>query len=620
MPEASNTPLHALLRQPPKPAAPAFAPQAPATEALPYAPPKIMNPASQILGDAGSAMALRLLAEQTERLKRVDTLVLLKEALVRFKMGDWQGGGECALSALHIDEKCGETWHILGIARDKVGDTATALTCYETALRLMPDDVAIANDLGRLALRMGQAEMAEKFFRYFLARCPGHVEAVNNLATTLREASRYEEAIDLLKATIQDNQTDPQLWNALGTVVNAQGDMATATIFYAEALKYDPDNVHAMYNYGNAIAVVGDTREGLTWLLRALPLFTDAMNVHTCKLSIAFCYLILGDYEQGWAWYEARTKDDTSERMTYLIPRPRWEKGQPIKGQRLFVSAEQGLGDEIMFACILPELLEEIGPEGHLTIGVEPRLVPLFRKGFPTATVERHHTTRHKGSVVRLFPDVTDWSGCDAWAIMGDFLARYRRNAADFERTTAFFKPDPERIAYWKAILNGLNGKPKVGVLWKSLIKHSRRDRYYSPFEQWKHVLSLDDVQFINLQYGDCSEELAEAEAMGLNIWTPPGIDLKNDLDDLSALCVALDCVMGPANATLQIAGGAGALIWMVSPERSWNSLGTDHFPWYPNTRVFFSPSLNDWSQPMNEMRQALVDTFLRSDAAGHAA
>ncbi|MEI9905753.1 MAG: hypothetical protein WDN06_18860 [Asticcacaulis sp.] len=222
--------------------------------------------------------------------------------------------------------------------------------------------------------------------------------------------------------------------------------------------------------------------------------------------------------------------------------------------------------------------------------------------------------------MVRLFPDVTDWSGCDAWAIMGDFLARYRRNAADFERTTAFFKPDPERIAYWKAILNGLNGKPKVGVLWKSLIKHSRRDRYYSPFEQWKHVLSLDDVQFINLQYGDCSEELAEAEAMGLNIWTPPGIDLKNDLDDLSALCVALDCVMGPANATLQIAGGAGALIWMVSPERSWNSLGTDHFPWYPNTRVFFSPSLNDWSQPMNEMRQALVDTFLRSDAAGHAA
>ncbi|MEI9905752.1 MAG: tetratricopeptide repeat protein [Asticcacaulis sp.] len=270
MPEASNTPLHALLRQPPKPAAPAFAPQAPATEALPYAPPKIMNPASQILGDAGSAMALRLLAEQTERLKRVDTLVLLKEALVRFKMGDWQGGGECALSALHIDEKCGETWHILGIARDKVGDTATALTCYETALRLMPDDVAIANDLGRLALRMGQAEMAEKFFRYFLARCPGHVEAVNNLATTLREASRYEEAIDLLKATIQDNQTDPQLWNALGTVVNAQGDMATATIFYAEALKYDPDNVHAMYNYGNAIAVVGDTREGLTWLLRGV--------------------------------------------------------------------------------------------------------------------------------------------------------------------------------------------------------------------------------------------------------------------------------------------------------------------------------------------------------------
>ncbi len=619
MPQDPKKPPHALLREPAKPA-PAFVAPAAAGDTAPYVPPVLINPASQILGDAGSTAALTLLQEHTERIKRVDTLALLKGALARFKTGDWQSGGELALQALHVDEKCGETWHILGIARDKCGDTMTALTCYETALRLMPDNVSIANDLGRLAIRIGQADMAEKFFRYFLEREPGHSEAINNLATTLREESRYEEAIDLLKPALAADPTNSQLWNVLGTVVNAQGDVATASIFYGEAMRHDADNVHAIYNYGNTLWGLGRPQEALKLLLRALSLFTEAMHIHSCKLSIACCYLVLGDYEQGWAWYEARTKDDTVERMNYIIPRPRFEKGSLVRGKRMFVSAEQGLGDEIMFATVLPDLLEEIGPEGHLSIGVEPRLVPLFQKAFPTATIHRHHTTKHKGATVRIFPDVADWNAYDSWALMGDFLSRYRRREADFPKSNAFFRPDSERVAYWKAVLNGLNGLPKVGILWKSLIKHSRRDRFYSPFEQWKDILALDGIQFINLQYGDTTEEMAEAEAMGIRIWTPPGIDLKNDLDDLSALCLAIDCLLGPANATSNIAGAAGGCVWMVSPEYSWNSLGTDHFPWYPTTRVFFSPSLTDWSQVMSDVREALIETFVKADASGHAA
>jgi tetratricopeptide (TPR) repeat protein len=598
-----------------QPTAPAFsAPKTDTAAVVPFQPARVGGPATQILGDAGSSEALRQLLDVTDHVKRRDTLALLHEALDKFRVGDWQGGGERALKALHVDEKSGEAWHMLAIARDKCNDFATALTCYETALQLLPENPAIANDLGRLAYRLGMNDMAEKFFRFFLAKCPGHVEAINNLASTLREDNRLDEAIDLLKAAIQENQTDPQLWNALGTVVNARGDIETSIIFYEEALRHDPKHVHALYNLGNARAVAGHPEQGLQDLLAALPLFTDPMNLHTCKLSIAFCYLVMGDYRNGWAWYEARTKADTAECMTYLIPRPHWQKDEPVRGKRLFVSAEQGLGDEIMFATILPDLQREIGPEGHLTIGVEPRLVPLFEKGFPNASVVRHHTTKHNNMPVRLFPDITDWDQFDAWATMGDFLSRYRPDEASFPRSNVFFHPDPERVAYWKAQLDGVNAKPKIGILWKSLIKHSRRDRYYSPFEQWADVLKTEGVQFVNLQYGDTEAELAEAAAMGLDIWTPPGIDLKMDLDDLSALCMAMDCIVCPSNATSNIAGAAGARVWMISPEMSWNSLGTRYYPWYPNTRVFFSPSLIDWSQVMGEIKAALIEEYVRPD------
>jgi len=600
-----------------QPIAPYFAQQ---PDTVPVAAPGVLfaqpapvaDVAAQIMGDAASSDALRRLLDVTEHVKRRDTLLLLREALEKFRDGDWAGGGDAALRALHVDEKSGEAWHILAISRDKCNDFAMALTCYETALKLMPENPAIANDLGRLAYKLGMNDMAEKFFRFFLNKCPGHVEAINNLASTLREAGQLDEAIDLLKAAITENQTDPQLWNALGTVVNAKGDIATSAIFYEEALRFDPKHVHARYNLGNARAMLGDVKQGLQDLMTALPLFTDPMNIYTCRLSIAFCYLVMGDYRNGWDWYEARTKENTAESMTYLIPRPHWQKDEPVAGRHLFVSAEQGLGDEIMFASILPDLEREIGPDGSLTIGVEPRLVPLFKRGFPNATVVRHHTTKHNNMPVRLYPDVTDWDRFDAWAIMGDFLSRYRPDEASFPKTNVFFRPDPERIAYWTAILNGVNAKPKIGILWKSLIRHSRRDRYYSPFEQWAEVLKTEGVQFVNLQYGDTEAELAEARAMGLDIWTPPGIDLKNDLDDLSALCVAMDCMICPSNATSNIAGAAGARVWMISPEMSWNSLGTRYYPWYPNTRVFFSPSLMDWSQVMGEIKAALIETYVR--------
>ncbi len=577
----------------------------------PYEAPKAFNVAAQIFGDSGSGEALRILNEQTAHIKQRDTLVALREAMLRFRDGDWEGGGELALKALHVDEKCGEAWHFLAIAREKCNDLPTALTCFETALRLTPDNPYIANDLGRLAYRLGIQDMAQKFFRYFLEKVPGHCEAINNLATVLREDSRYDEAIDLLRDALHANPNDPQLWNALGTVVTAQGDLDNAIIFYQESLRHDPEYVHAIYNYAGLEAFLGDPSVALSMNMKALPKFTDPANIRTCKMSIAFCHMLLRDYDAAWKWYTSREDDSNLDKMHFLIDRPRWQQGDHLRGKRIFVSAEQGLGDEVMFSNILPDLIEEVGPEGHVSIGVEPRLVSLYQRSFPQCTVFRHHTTKHKTLTVRLFPDMQNWEAYDCWAIMGDFLGRYRRRPEDFDATQAFLVPDPDRVAHWKGVLNAVNDKPKIGVLWKSAIKHSRRDRGYSPFQQWMDVLSVEGVQIVNLQYGDTSVELAEAEAMGLDIWTPPGIDLKMDLDDLAALCAALDCIMGPANATSNIAGAVGTTVWMNSPRNPWNCLGLDRWPWYPSTRVFFSSSLTDWSGAMTEMRNALIETFV---------
>ena len=95
-----------------------------------------------------------------------------------------------------------------------------------------------------------------------------------------------------------------------------------------------------------------------------------------------------------------------------------------------------------------------------------------------------------------------------------------------------------------------------------------------------------------------------------MDVWTPPGIDLKADLDDVAALCCALDLVIGPANATSNLAAAAGVPCWLISTPGAWPKLGTDHYPWYPQVRVFNPPALNQWDTVMQEVASALADAL----------
>ncbi|MCR6660776.1 MAG: hypothetical protein NVV72_16055 [Asticcacaulis sp.] len=211
----------------------------------------------------------------------------------------------------------------------------------------------------------------------------------------------------------------------------------------------------------------------------------------------------------------------------------------------------------MLFASILPDLIRDIGPEGALWLAVEPRLKTLFQRSFPEARVIAHRTQMIDGILQRSFPYLEN-GATEGWAVMGDFLPLYRRRVSDFPAENAFLKPDPARVAYWREQMAAISDKPKIGILWKSLKSGAQRDRYFPAFEDWADLLRLDGVTFINLQYGDSDAEMAWAAENGFSIQTPEGIDLKDDLDDLAALCSAMDVILSPSNATSNIAAACG--------------------------------------------------------------
>jgi tetratricopeptide (TPR) repeat protein len=563
-------------------------------------------------GESGSAAALARLNAALKELQAMAVQPLLQQAINSLRAEQPQPAAEAALEALRRDERNGHAWYLLAIARDKSGDFKSALKCYEAALQLLPDEEEIANDLGRLAYRLGMKPVAEQLFMRYLASHPDSVDGANNLACAVRDQGRYGEAVGILREVIKANPKNGLLWNTLGTVLSEQGDYGNAITFYEEALSCDPSLFRARYNRGNAKAPLGDIDGAMADCEAALEEVKAADEAAMMRLARSTLLLNLGRIGEGWDAYEARLEPQFADVTHFMIDRPRWTPETPIEGCRLLVMGEQGLGDEVLFGNLLPDVIQALGPTGKLHLALEPRLVPLFKRSFPGAVIGGHTTLSVDGHTVRGAPFVKDQGEIDIWTPIGSLLRRFRRSLADFPDRPAFLRPDPKRVRHWRRELAAAGAGPKVGLLWKSLKKDGARLRYYSPFDQWAPVLATPGAAFVNVQYGDCDEEIAEARArFGVQIWQPPGIDLKKDLDDVAALSAALDLIIGPANATSNIAAACGVPVWLISTPAAWPKLGTRRYPWYPTVRVFDPPGFNQWAPVMDEVAEALATLVL---------
>ena len=508
---------------------------------------------------------------------------------------------------LEADPACGLAWHVVALCRERGGDLNGALSAYETALKLDPKDADLANDLGRLAMQMGLHEVAEQLFRHFIAERPQAVDGPNNLACALRDQLRYGDAVDVLRPAILANPESALLWNTLGATLAEQGETEQSLVFFDEALRLDPAFAKARYNRANIRLSLGDPAGALEDCDTALQ--SPAMSEsERAMMSFARSTMLVasGRLGEGWDAYQARLEPRHVDVTHFAVDDPAWTPDAALEGRRLLVFGEQGLGDEVLFANVIPDVLEALGPDGRLTLAVERRLVPLFQRSFPQAEVGAHATYRVEHQSVRTAPFARD-RRFDLWAPMGSLLQRFRREVDAFPSRPAYLHANPAQVAYWRETLAELGDGLKVGLLWKSLKISSQRSRFYSPFADWAPVLAIPGVRFINLQYGDCSAELAHArEVLGVDIWTPPGPDLKEDLDEVAALASALDLVVGPANATINLAAACGTPSWFVCPPGGWPMLGTGRYPWYPRARVFSPPGFNRWAPAMAELAQAL--------------
>jgi hypothetical protein len=270
---------------------------------------------------------------------------------------------------------------------------------------------------------------------------------------------------------------------------------------------------------------------------------------------------------------------------------PLW-RGEPIAGRSLYVWAEQGLGDHVMFAGMFPDL---VAAGARCTFEVHPRLERLFARSFPGAEVVGK---RPRKASPRQPDYQVPMSG------LGEFL---RGSVAAFPAHAGYLAANASRRLHWRTRLTALGPGFRVGISWRGGTDRTDRRLRSIPLEQWRPILRVPGARFVSLQYGDCRQEVEAMRAEGLPIvhWQDP----VDDLDDCAALLCELDLVVSVTTTVIHLAGALARPVWVLVPARpGWRYLlEGERLPWYPSARLWRQPTLHDWEPLIARIAQAIA-------------
>ncbi|CAK0773089.1 cellulose synthase operon protein C [Gammaproteobacteria bacterium] len=534
--------------------------------------------------------------------------------ITALRQGETMAARDYLTRALILSPDHAVAYYHLGLVLQAQRDFESARHHYHEALRLKPDFSLAHNNLGNVFLELDNNEQAEVHYREALRINPEESKTYNNLAVLLKKQDRIDEAIDLYRRALRLNSSTDQedsprylpgtVWQPLvlnpvpyeihanlGNALLDRGDLEEAELHYRKALDACPDHITILNGLADSLREQGRLEEALNYHQRAVDIGPERADVHW---NHCLTQLMHGDLDAGWQGYEWRFHALEQRRA---FPWPEWD-GTALPNERLFIYAEQGVGDEILFASCFSDIIDQVG---HCVIECDPRLSPLYARSFPRATV--------RGQMRRDMNWTQEIEPISAQIPIGSLPFYVRRQLDYFPRRAAYLHADPERVVAWRQRLTKTVGSGLcIGIIWRSGVLLGRRRLRYSPLEQWGSILKTPHIHFINLQYDECQEELNNARRHhGVEIIEFPELDLRDNLDELAALLTALDGVIGAGTATSALAAALGTPVWRLDPFLpAWISLGTDYLPWFPCARIFKQPHWNDWGTPQRELAQAL--------------
>jgi tetratricopeptide (TPR) repeat protein len=577
----------------------------------------------------------------------------IKSLLEHYQNGRYDDAEKLAKSITQEFPKHQFGWKVLGAVLIQTGRIADSLTPMQKSVQLVPQDAEAHNNLGTTLQELGRLDEAEASLMQAIALKPDFVEAHYNLGITLKELGRLDEAEASYTQVIALKPDYAEAHSNLGITLNELGRLHEAEASYTQALVLKPDYAEARYNLGNALKGLGRLDEAEASYTQAIALKPDYAEAHNnlgavlkklgrldeaeASLTQATalepnyaeahfnvgCFreykgdldaaigsykqaikiepdyaeafyntslvnLKLQDFEAGWPLYEWRWKRTEAFNNPLQSSKPLWK---PTKKQRVLLWCEQGVGDEIMFASLIPDLYSS---SSKLIVVTDKRLIPLFRRSFPDDIDFRPSN------------EVVSETEYDSQISMGSVPLHFRQSIDSFKHCAqGWLSASAVKAKNLRSQLLSDDSETLIGISWHTTAHQNGAQNRLIPLNQIAQMLHAPKVRLVSLQYGDFVNEVKKLSTdYGIKVAQVTEIDNMNDIDGLAALISACDRVVSIDNTTVHLAGALGKETKVLLPytcEWRWGQSSQDSY-WYDSVQLYRQTKIGDWEYVIKQL------------------
>jgi len=474
------------------------------------------------------------------------------------------------------------------------GNLKGGLAIFHSLEKNYPNNAHLKFLIASIEYELGDYKVSrEKLEESILLDC--NKEQVNHLlGNVYREMGLFELAIEAYEKEVKLNPKYPDVLNDMGIALYNLNRLNEALQSYEKAHQIDKGFADPYHN--KAIALIQqknfiEAEENLKLAIKLKPKNFAAIS------TLANLKKYLCDFESGWDLYQHRFEFELSGEKKYFT-KPIWAD-QLVRGKKIYLYSEQGIGDQILFGTMLKDAVKT---ENEFIVSIDDRLISIFNRSFSQQKNIRFISKCEQVSEA-LF---------DFHLPVGSLGKFFRKSKKDFENFRyPYIVASKEQT---NSINQRLQNKNKIicGISWRSGSNKMGLDKSFA-IEKLIPILNLDNFLFVDLQYGDTLEEHEKLkDQYGITLSKIDEIDNFNDIDGLASLIDACDFVVTTSNVTAHLAGALNKKTYLIVPYAKgriwyWHD-GLKQSLWYPSIQIFTQTEKGDWSVPINEIKEKIVE------------
>ena len=395
--------------------------------------------------------------------------------------------------------------------------------------------------------------------------------------------SFYYESLNL-------NNKNSDTYTLLGDNFLAVDDFKNAKLNYNKSLKIKPNNKMALNNLAALNYFKGDLTEAENIYELSLKFNNNNFDAH---YSLAQCQLAQASFDKGWINYKYRwlANQFTSNKLRINLPEFNLKKDK----KNLLLWSEQGLGDQVLFLRFLKDLEPYVN---NLFIKIDSRLHNIIGRISPKIKFLEKNENFNKYTIDYQLP-------------IGDLGSLFVKDASDLTKYKNYLIADQNLTNELKN--NFLTRKKFIcGLSWISKNDNIGEKKSIS-LEILKPILSIKNIEFLDLQYNDTSDERDRFfRNTGIKIKKIESVDNFYDLNGLTSLIDLCDFVITVSNTNAHISGALGKETFLLLPKGKgklwyWNSFKNKSM-WYNSIRTIEQLNLDNWDDTIKQLIQIIEE------------